>query len=88
MFEILDVRRGGRRWRIMRPWTRDRLQQLVRDRLPEYRFIAVSNREPYIHRHVEGAIECIQPASGLATAIDPIMRASGGYLGCAWKREC
>ena len=42
------------------------------------KFIAVSNREPYIHRSENGHIECIQPASGLTTAIDPIMRASGG----------
>jgi trehalose 6-phosphate synthase len=42
------------------------------------RFIAVSNREPYIHRFNGGAIECIQPASGLTVALDPIMRATGG----------
>lgn len=45
----------------------------------DLRFIAVSNREPYIHRREEGgAIECVQPASGLTSAIDPILRATGG----------
>jgi trehalose 6-phosphate synthase len=43
-----------------------------------YRFIAVSNREPYTHWQKNGHIACMQPASGLATALDPIMRASGG----------
>jgi trehalose-6-phosphate synthase len=43
-----------------------------------FKFIAVSNREPYIHWQNGGRIECMQPASGLTTAIDPIMRASGG----------
>lgn len=42
------------------------------------RFIAVSNREPYIHRFAGERVECIQPASGMATALDPIMRAAGG----------
>jgi len=42
------------------------------------KFIAVSNREPYIHEHGSGRIECLKPASGLTAAIDPIMRASGG----------
>src|SRR3954447_11221273 len=62
----------------MRHWTQDRLHEFVKDRLPHYRFIAVSNREPYIHRRTGDGIECVQPASGLATALDPIMRASGG----------
>jgi trehalose-6-phosphate synthase len=43
------------------------------------RFIAVSNREPYIHRHnATGGVQCIQPASGLTVALDPILRAAGG----------
>jgi trehalose-6-phosphate synthase len=64
--------------RTMRAWTKDSLQQMVAERMGGYRFIAVSNREPYIHEHRNGRIECIKPASGLTTAIDPIMRASGG----------
>lgn len=38
----------------------------------------MANREPYIHRHAGKRIECIFPASGMATALDPIMRACGG----------
>jgi trehalose 6-phosphate synthase len=59
-------------------WTREDLHDLVSDRMADYKFIAVSNREPYIHWQKNGSIECMQPASGLATALDPIMRASGG----------
>jgi trehalose 6-phosphate synthase len=59
-------------------WSKEHLQDVVRRRLGGLRFIAVSNREPYIHRNENGRIECIQPASGVTTAIDPIMRASGG----------
>jgi trehalose-6-phosphate synthase len=59
-------------------WTKENLQETVRKRLSGLKFIAVSNREPYIHRDENGHIDCIQPASGLTTAIDPIMRASGG----------
>ena len=42
------------------------------------RFIAVSNREPYIHRFEGDHIDCVQPASGLTMALDPIVRATGG----------
>jgi trehalose-6-phosphate synthase len=60
-------------------WTKERLQRLVSDRLKSVKLIAVSNREPYIHvRQPGGEIQCITPASGLTTAIDPILRASGG----------
>ena len=59
-------------------WSKEHLQNVVRKRMGGMKFIAVSNREPYIHRNEGGRIECIQPASGLTTAIDPIMRASGG----------
>jgi trehalose-6-phosphate synthase len=59
-------------------WSQASLQDAVSSRMEGFKFIAVSNREPYIHRDVNGRIECTQPASGLTTAIDPIMRASGG----------
>src|SRR5580693_427312 len=62
----------------MRTWTKHSLQQVVAQRMHGFKFIAVSNREPYIHELRNGQIECIKPASGLTTAIDPIMRASGG----------
>jgi len=59
-------------------WTRAGLHELLRERFAGSRFIAVSNREPYIHRRRDGKIDCIQPASGLTTALEPILRATGG----------
>lgn len=62
----------------MKVWTRDALNEFVRTKLAQYRLIVVSNREPFQHRRSGNRIECIQPASGMASALDPIMRACGG----------
>jgi alpha,alpha-trehalose-phosphate synthase [UDP-forming] len=60
-------------------WTKDALHQLVRSRLQGYQFIVVANREPVIHRFTsDRRIECIRPASGMVSALDPILRACGG----------
>jgi len=59
-------------------WTRENLLDLIQTKMRDYRFILVSHREPYIHRLVDGRVECEQPASGLTVALDPILRASGG----------
>ncbi len=63
----------------MKVWTREVLNEFIQSRMDGYRFIVVSNREPYSHRYTpNGKIECIQPASGMATALEPVMRATGG----------
>ncbi len=62
----------------MEHWTKQRLQKFVSERLRGAKLIAVSNREPYIHTREAGHLRCKTPASGLTTAIDPILRASGG----------
>ena len=62
-------------------WSRDRLVSLLKERLSGIRVIVVANREPYIHNRLGGPgsdIRWIRPASGLVTALDPIMRATGG----------
>jgi trehalose 6-phosphate synthase len=59
-------------------WTKEGLVELVHEKLRDYKFILVSNREPYMHRYAGGGIDCVQPASGLTLALDPIMRACGG----------
>ena len=59
-------------------WTKHRLHKLVLEHLADIKLIAVSNREPYIHTESAGRIRCSNAASGLTTAIDPILRASGG----------
>jgi len=59
-------------------WSRDRLVSLLTERLSGVRVVVVANREPYIHNNVNGQLSWIRPASGLVTALDPIMRATGG----------
>ena len=60
-------------------WTKDALHELIRTRLRDHQFIVVANREPFTHRFTpERDIECIRPASGMVSALDPILRACGG----------
>ena len=59
-------------------WTKDSLLDLTHTKLRDYKFILVSNREPYVHQRTPNGIEVEQPASGLTVALDPIMRACGG----------
>lgn len=59
-------------------WTPERLKEFVRTKLPDRKMIVVSNREPYMHVRKGKDIESIMPASGLVTALEPILRACGG----------
>src|SRR5262245_25601927 len=59
-------------------WTEERLKQFVKLRLGESPLVVVSNREPVRHVRREGRIVAETPASGLVTAMDPVMRACGG----------
>lgn len=59
-------------------WTKDSLSHFVREKLGDYKFIVVSNREPYIHTFSDHQISVQVPASGLTTALDPVMQACGG----------
>jgi alpha,alpha-trehalose-phosphate synthase [UDP-forming] len=59
-------------------WNVNDLQELVKSKLAGYKFIIVSNREPYIHIYMGDEIKCIKPASGLTVALDPVMKACGG----------
>ncbi len=54
------------------------VKQLVETKLGNYKFILVSNREPYIHSRKEGETKCSKPAGGLTAALDPLMQACGG----------
>ncbi|GIL19856.1 MAG: trehalose-6-phosphate synthase [Candidatus Jettenia sp.] len=58
--------------------TRESLKELISSKLKGYKLIVVSNREPYIHNYVGDEIHYIVPASGMVTALDPIIRAEGG----------
>jgi trehalose 6-phosphate synthase len=59
-------------------WGPDSLRSVLRDELPDAEVLVVSNREPYIHNLEDGQISLQRPASGLVTALEPIMRACGG----------
>lgn len=59
-------------------WTRERLHEFCENRLSGRKLIVVSNREPYIHQRTDDGIECICPASGMATALHPVLAATGG----------
>ena len=59
-------------------WTAERLAVHVRARLRDSRLFVISNREPYIHNLQKGAVELSVPASGLVTALEPILRACQG----------
>jgi trehalose-6-phosphate synthase len=60
-------------------WTPQALQQVVRDHLNSAQVIIVSNREPYIHNFDAQGRPMVQvPASGMVTALEPIMRACSG----------
>jgi trehalose-6-phosphate synthase len=59
-------------------WTAERLRVHVRNRFRDKPIFAVSNREPYMHVHGDGGIECLVPASGLVTSLEPILRACEG----------
>ncbi len=58
--------------------TKQDIQELVQKKLSQYKFIVVSNREPYVHNYLGGKVQCTIPASGLTVALDPIMRTCGG----------
>lgn len=59
-------------------WTADRLSVHVRNKLAGSRLFVVSNREPYIHVHQGKVIHPVVPASGLVSALEPVLRACDG----------
>src|SRR2546430_17492914 len=59
-------------------WTDELLKQFVQMQLNGRLLVVVSNREPVSHVWRGGQIHAQAPASGLVTAMDPVMRACGG----------
>ncbi len=59
-------------------WTAQRLADHVRTKLADSHLYVVSNREPYIHNHGPHGIAVQVPASGLVTALEPILCACNG----------
>jgi len=64
--------------RLASPWTAERLTEFVAENAKGKTIILVSNREPYIHTRKGNEITYHVPASGMVTAVEPIMQACGG----------
>jgi trehalose 6-phosphate synthase len=62
-----------------RAWTPAGLKQALQRHLHGERIMIVANREPYIHdRSPDGTVRVLHPASGLVTALEPVMKACSG----------
>ena len=59
-------------------WSAETLRAILRDDLKGEEILIVSNREPYIHLRMGERVEVRRPASGLVTALEPVMRACSG----------
>lgn len=59
-------------------WSPRALKEILNKELTGDEVLIVSNREPYIHVKKNNQIEVQFPASGLVTALEPIMRACSG----------
>jgi trehalose-6-phosphate synthase len=59
-------------------WTPAKLRALLHDELAGDEVLVVSNREPYLHVKTDDGIAIHRPASGLVTAVEPVMRACSG----------
>jgi alpha,alpha-trehalose-phosphate synthase [UDP-forming] len=61
-------------------WTAERLHVSLRSKLKDKPLYVVSNREPYMHvlNEKDKSISVIIPASGVVTALEPVLRACNG----------
>jgi trehalose 6-phosphate synthase len=60
------------------PWNPKRLRSALKEHLHGERVVVLANREPYVHELEEGGVRVLHPASGLVTALEPVMRACSG----------
>jgi trehalose 6-phosphate synthase len=59
-------------------WDASAVRRLMETDLAGTEVIVVSNREPYIHNRTAAGVDIQLPASGLVSALEPVMRACGG----------
>jgi trehalose 6-phosphate synthase len=59
-------------------WNPAALRGLLNKQLAGDQVLVISNREPYIHVKTDQGIMVHRPASGLVTAVEPVMRACSG----------
>ena len=72
-------KRGSRKEAVAEPAPGARL-------LGDRRLVLVSNREPYVRKKTADGVRFERTAGGLVTALDPVMRSSGGVW-VAWQPE-
>jgi len=63
-------------------WTKEDLQNFIKEKMADRKVVVVSNRQPYVHNLIKGKIACARGAGGVISALDPIMRACGGLWVC------
>jgi trehalose 6-phosphate synthase len=78
--ELVSDLQADRRMRdeMHTSWTPASLRGILHDQLAGDEVLIVSNRQPYIHARRDGHIELQVPASGLVSALEPVMRACSG----------
>ena len=59
-------------------WSPEMLRGVLREKLLGDEILVVSNREPFLHVYADQGIKLQRPASGLVTALEPVMRACSG----------
>lgn len=59
-------------------WSPERLRLMLQQQLRGDEVMVISNREPWLHERTADGIVVRQPASGLVTALEPVMRACSG----------
>jgi trehalose 6-phosphate synthase len=59
-------------------WSPGRLRSALTHHLEGERLVILANREPYIHHRSPEGVKVLHPASGLVTALEPVMRACSG----------
>jgi len=59
-------------------WTAERLRISLQSKLQGKPLFVVANREPYMHVRTERGLEVLVPASGLVTALEPVLEATDG----------
>lgn len=75
------------------PWTEQRLKKEIVAHFGEEPIAVIANREPYLHVRTDHGVEIRTTASGLVTALEPIISACNGIWighgsGSADKESC
>ena len=60
-------------------WGPQRLKETLVRHFPGEKVIVLANREPYLHEKTASqGIQILHPASGMVTAVEPVLRACSG----------